>query len=104
MLNIFNLLLMPMFAYASTSMTLVSEYSTKENLKKCQKANGICILTTIFIYIICSIIILILRDKIPRLITTDINLINGFLKYILIVSIINTFNIVQTIYKYSLQA
>ena len=104
LLNIFSFLLMPMFAYSTTSITLVSESFSEDNSKKCKDISIICSSCTLIIYIISILIILLLNTKLPSLFTDNNNLINSFMNYISICSFIQIFNIIENIYKSSLQA
>jgi putative MATE family efflux protein len=104
LLNVINLLLMPMFAYSSTNMTLVSEALGKRDIKNCNRITHLCLFMTLVIFLSSFLFVVPLKNYIPSLITSDSNLINSCSNYIIFAVGVQLFCIFQTMYKFSLQS
>ncbi|WDV45444.1 MATE family efflux transporter [Clostridiaceae bacterium M8S5] len=101
--SIISLALMPMYSYSQVALTLISE---KVGQKKIDKINSISIKSTIMIFIfyfIISTLIIIFKEVAPKLITNEEELIKASVKYLPLALSINLFNILQNVYKQSLQ-
>ncbi|AGF56244.1 putative MATE family efflux protein [Clostridium saccharoperbutylacetonicum] len=103
LLAVVNILLMPMYAYSQASLTIISESLGAKNLSKGKKTPLRCLVLAVSFFIMLIIVLLILKNYIPRIITDDTELINSSILYIPIALLINTFFIPATIYKLSLQ-
>ncbi|WP_373897417.1 MATE family efflux transporter [Haloimpatiens sp. FM7315] len=108
--SIYNLLLavvsiasMPMYAYSQASLTIISENAGAGNYDNIKKTPKQCLLLAILFYSALSIIFLLMKNYIPRIITNDYKLIYNSIKYMPLVFLANIFYIPSTIYKYSLQ-
>ena len=104
LLNVINLLLMPMYAYSSTNMTLISESIGKKDTKDCSRITNLCLFMTIAVFLISFLLVIIFKSYIPTLITSDSDLINSCNNYIIFAVGIQLLCIFQTIYKFSLQS
>lgn len=102
--SIINVALMPMYAYAQASLNVISEDIGCDNTTAINKTVKICTLRAFKLYSLICIVLLIFKDKIPMLITNDINLITNSSKYMFIIVVANVFQIPSGILKYSLQA
>ncbi|EHI96845.1 MATE efflux family protein [Clostridium sp. DL-VIII] len=104
LLNVINLLLMPMFAYSSTNMTLVSESLGKKDISNCNRITNLCLFMTLTIFLASFLFVAAFKNDIPALITSDSDLINSCNNYIIFAVGIQLFCILQTMYKFSLQS
>ncbi|WP_291736309.1 MATE family efflux transporter [Clostridium sp.] len=104
LLNIIQFLLMPMFAYSSTAITLISEYHSKSDYEMCKNISKTITILTLMIFIITLIFVMLFKMDILYLITDDSSIVTSCNKIIFICLIIQLLNIIQNIYKSSLQA
>lgn len=104
LLNITQFLLMPMFAYSSTAITLISEYYSKFNYNMCKNISRTITILTLIIFIITLIPTMLFKINILHLITDDNSIISSCNKIIFICLVVQILNISQNIYKSSLQA
>lgn len=104
LLTVLEFVLMPMFAYSSTIVTLISESNSLRDYKKCKKINNITIITVLSIYFITVLFIITTGKFIPSLITDNEQLINSYFKFIFICLLVQIFNIISNIYKANLQS
>ncbi|MEA4827369.1 MATE family efflux transporter [Clostridium sp. JNZ J1-5] len=102
--QLINIILIPMYMYGSATLTLISKNDGKNNEESLINIPKLSILLSIAIYLSLSILFLIFREYLPRLITNDKEVIliaSNLLIYIIMSNIFNPF---CTIYKYSLQS
>lgn len=102
-LSLVAVILMPMYSYSSTALTMVSEKLGERNLEKVKAVPKFCLMLASLFCIFIAIVFIVLKKYVPRLITDDINLILGCSKYLIFAILANTFNIPSNVYKYSLQ-
>lgn len=95
---------MPMFAYSSTAITLISEYHSKSDYEMCKNISKTITILTLMIFIITLIFVMLFKMDILYLITDDSSIVTSCNKIIFICLIIQLLNIIQNIYKSSLQA
>jgi putative MATE family efflux protein len=103
LLSLVSIMLMPMYSYASTSLTMVSEYLGKRELEKVKVIPKLCLLLSLVFCISFAVILLFFRSHVPRIITNDVNLIGACSMYFIYAVVANIFNVPNNIYKYSLQ-
>lgn len=96
--------LMPMYAYSQTALTLISENFGVKKKKELIEIPIKCLVYALIFYSIISLLIIIFKSKIPRIITNDTDLIVNSTKYIPMVVGLNIFNFSGTVHKYCLQA
>lgn len=101
--NITNMTLIPMFAYASTCLTLVSESNGKKDISRLKLIPKVSLGITFSIGTIIFIACYVLRSDIPKIITSDLTLIASAAQILPFVIFIQFFNNAFTIYKSSLQ-
>ncbi|WP_279146140.1 MATE family efflux transporter [Clostridium tyrobutyricum] len=102
--QLINIILIPMYMYGSATLTLISQNDGSNNKESLTNIPKLSILISMIIYLFLSILFLIFRDYLPKLITNDEKVIliaSNLLIYIIISNIFNPF---CTIYKYSLQS
>ncbi|WP_072968226.1 MATE family efflux transporter [Thermoanaerobacter uzonensis] len=101
--QIINFALMPMYAYSSASLTLVGKGKGASDLFEINDIPKLCIIISFLFSLFIAIVVIIFRNKVPYIITDDVNLIKMSSSYIVIGIIANVFNLPATVYKYSLQ-
>jgi putative MATE family efflux protein len=101
--NIINILLMPMYAYSSASLNLVSECSVSKSKNEMKKIPKLCFMMSVLFYIISSLIIILFKRTLLGFMTNDISVINFSSNYLILAISIQAFNLAHSIYKYSLQ-
>ena len=94
---------MPMYSYASTSLTMASEYLGKRELDKTKLIPRLCLIMSLMFCTSLAVIFLLCKDYMPRIITNDISLINACSVYFVYAILSNMFDVSNNIYKYSLQ-
>lgn len=102
LLSIISIVTFPMFSYAGSSLTLVSQADGMNNKTNIKVYPILAVLSALFFITIASIIIIINPKIISSLITNDINLINSTGILIVYAVGIQVFNLIQEVYKNSL--
>lgn len=103
LLDIVSIMLMPMYAYASTALTLVSKNHGKKDYNKMRIISKYSLLLAMLFCISIAIVFVIFKHYIPNIITNDIMLIKNSVKYFIVALGVYLFNVPNNIYKYSLQ-
>ncbi|GMQ60057.1 hypothetical protein AN1V17_44570 [Vallitalea sediminicola] len=101
--SVVSIVLMPMYSYASTALTLVSKNYGKKQFEKMFIIPKFSLKLAMIYCISIAIILIISKEYIVMLITNDYNLISYSLQYFIIALCSCLFNIPNNIYKYSLQ-
>lgn len=101
--SVVSIVLMPMYSYASTALTLVSKNYGKKQFEKMFIIPKYSLKLAMIYCISIAIILIIFKEYIVMLITNDYNLISYSLQYFIIALCSCLFNIPNNIYKYSLQ-
>ncbi len=99
-----DIIMIAMYMYGTAELTLVSEKIGQNKYCDIKGLTIVGILISIVIYVVLSMIIIILRDKVPMLISNETALIEGAAKLIFPMVLMNLFNPIQTILKYVLLA
>jgi putative MATE family efflux protein len=103
LLSLVSIIQMPMYSYASTALTMVSEYLGKRELEKAKLIPKLCLMISMMFCIAIAAIFLFLKNYVPRIITDDVNLIGACSIYFIYAILSNVFDVPNNIYKYSLQ-
>lgn len=103
LLAIINIVLMPMYAYSQTAITIIGEDLGAEQLNNVKRTPLRCLFFAFAYYIIFSVILLLFKNYIIPIITNDTKLIVKSISYMPLALMINIFFIPATVYKYSLQ-
>lgn len=101
---ILDIILISMYMYGSAELTLVSEKIGQNQFCKIKGLAGMGILISTLIFLIFSIIFIVFRDRIPQLISNEMDLIVGASNLVIPMVLMNLFNPAQTILKYVLLA
>ncbi|ONI43371.1 hypothetical protein AN640_06405 [Candidatus Epulonipiscium fishelsonii] len=99
-----NILLMPMYMYGTAILTLVSENLGKEDFAYIKNIPKVAGNLAFILYFIGGIICILYREYIPNLITNDVEVIAYASNLIPLILVSNLFNSKSTIYQYSMQA
>lgn len=102
--SIINIALMPMYAYSQASLNIISQDIGAKNITEIDKTTKVCVLRAVKFYIVICTLILIFKNKIPMIITNDINLIINSSRYMFIIVTVNVMHIPICILKSSMQA
>ncbi|OPJ64893.1 MATE family efflux transporter [Clostridium oryzae] len=102
--SVISIALMPMYAYSQTSLTIISEKTGAKDQAGIKRTPGRCLLMALVFYAGISVIMLILKNYIPGIITDDKKLILAASSFLPTMVLINVMNIPNNVYKYSLQA
>lgn len=103
-LQIINVILMPMFGYTTANLSLVSESYAKRETKNLLNISKCTSIILIIIYLIVFISIILFKGYIPQFITSDKTLINSAEKFLPLAIFIQLFNYIMSVYKSSMQA
>ncbi|QUI23119.1 MATE family efflux transporter [Vallitalea pronyensis] len=103
LLGMMNILLMPMYAYASTSLTFVSEHRGKRDYSKIMHIPRCALRLALRWCLSLGIGIWIFKYPLAHGLTNDTDLITHGINYLLMAIITYICTIPNTIYKYSLQ-
>lgn len=101
--NLINILLMPMYAYSSTSLNLISELSVKNEKNKMKATPILCLIMSFLFYVFISLIYINFKMKLLGFITNDLTVINFSASYVILLVFTQMFNLPHSIYKHSLQ-
>lgn len=101
--NIVNILLMPMYAYSSTSLNFVSELYVNKFQNNIKKIPIMCLKMSFLYYIFISIVCIVFKTTLLGLMTNEITVINFSAAYLVFAIFVQSFNFPHSIYKYSLQ-
>jgi MATE family multidrug resistance protein len=101
--SIIGITLIPMYAYASTCLTLVGENDGKGDTLKLDSIPKLCVILTACFWLVSFISCTLLRFELPQIITNDVSLIRNAAYFLPIAIFIQLFNSAFTIYKNSLQ-
>ncbi|WP_273326458.1 MATE family efflux transporter [Vallitalea guaymasensis] len=101
--SIVSIVLMPMYSYASTALTLVSKNYGQKQYGRLLLIPKYSLKLAMIFCISLSAILIIFKVNVVTLITNDYNLISYSLQYFMIALCSCLFNIPNNIYKYSLQ-
>lgn len=102
--SIMNIALMPMYAYSHASLNIISEDIGAKNTIELEKTIKSCVFRASGFYLVICMIILIFKNQIPMIITTNTDLIINSSKFMFIVVAANIMNIPSCILKFSMQA
>ncbi|PAE18839.1 MATE family efflux transporter [Bacillus sp. 7504-2] len=102
--QILSIILIPMYMYSSSILTLVSEkYGTKQ-LTDLREYPRITLELTMLFYLFLSIIFVGFKYEVATFITNDNNLIHYAASILFFIILANVFNPLHNVYKYALQA
>lgn len=101
--NLVNILLMPMYAYSSTSLNFVSELYVNKFQNNIKKIPIKCLKMSFIFYIFISIVFIVFKTTLLGLMTNEIAVINFSAAYLVFAIFVQSFNFPHSIYKYSLQ-
>ena len=101
--SIANVLLMSMWSYSSTTLTLVSESFAKDDKGSMDLTPKLSLFMVFVYYFTFSLIVIVFKAYIPKLITDDSELIKTAALFIPIAVFANIFHLPSTVYKFSLQ-
>ncbi|MFY9533165.1 MATE family efflux transporter, partial [Clostridium sp.] len=96
--------LMVMYAYGQTSLNFISEDLGKNDIENLKRIPKECEFMALVFYMVFGCIFIIYRRYLASLLSNDTILILEVIRYIPMVIVINIFNLINTILKYSLQA
>ncbi len=102
--NLLDIVMISMYMYGSAELTLVSELCGAGKYKEIQPLTRTGVFISMAVFFVLSVVLILLRADMPRLISDDAALIRYASMLILPMCLMNLFNPVQTIYKYVLQA
>lgn len=102
--SIIEISLMVMYAYGQTSLNFISIFLGKGENKTLKIIYKKCIFMAFIFYIFIGILLIIFRRDLVEIITNNNILIEKVSKLIPLVIVINIFNLISTISKYSMQA
>lgn len=101
--SVVTIVLMPMYSYASTTLTLVSKNYGEKQYEKMSIIPRQSLKLALIISIGLIILLIIFKSYIVLLLTNDYNLINYSINYYIIALVACLFSIPNNIYKYGLQ-
>ncbi|MGH4122379.1 MAG: MATE family efflux transporter [Clostridium sp.] len=101
--SLVSIILMPMYSYAQTSLTMVSEYLGKRDLEKTKSIPKLCLGLSLMFCIAIAVIFLFSKNHMIRIITVDVRLVEACGIYFVYAILSNIFDVPNNIYKYSLQ-
>lgn len=101
--SITNIVLMPMYAYSSSSLTVISKANGSYNINQLKDTPIYCTVMSMLFGAIIAFTAILFKNYVPKLITDDRSLIAASSSYITIGILSNIFNYPATVYKYSLQ-
>lgn len=104
LVQLINIILMPMFMYGSATLTIISEGDGKGNKELLESIPKLSIAISVIIYFVLAALLLFLRNYVPQLITNDTKVIVYTADVLIYMLIAHSFGPASTIYKYSLQA
>lgn len=102
--SIIQIVLMVMYAYGQTSLNFISEDLGKNDIENLKRIPKECEFMALVFYMVFGCIFIIYRRYLASLLSNDTILILEVIRYIPMVIVINIFNLINTILKYSLQA
>ncbi|MFY0230835.1 MATE family efflux transporter [Bacillus cytotoxicus] len=102
--QILSIVLIPMYMYSSSILTLVSERYGSNQLTDLREFPKITLGLIMLFYIFLSIIFIYFKYEVSAFITNDINLINYATNILIFIILANIFNPLHNVYKYALQA
>lgn len=103
-LQVLSVVLMPMFGYSTANLSLVSESFGEKDLKQCQKVTKYSSILSLMVYGGLFLFIIWQCDNIPKIMTTDISLIEFSVHLIPIAVLVQGFNYLMTLSKSTMQA
>lgn len=103
-LQIINVVLMPMFGYSMANLSLVSESYAREDMKNSLNISKYSSINLVLLYFIMFFAIFVFKNHIPSIITSDKELIESAKRYIPVGILIQLPNYLMSVYKSSIQA
>jgi len=104
LVQLINIIQMPMYMYGSATLTLVSQGKGGENKNDIIEYPVNAVKLSSFLYVILGFVFFILKDITPRIITDDLEIIKYTSMLFIFIFIAHLFEPISTIYRYSLQA
>lgn len=101
--GLIGIALMPMYAYSSAALNLVSESWGKEEYEKIYKIPVLSLIMVLIFFLIISIGFLVFKSELIGLITNDSMLIKTAQSFVAAAILANIFNLSNTVYKSTLQ-
>ena len=100
---ILSFIMMPVYMYGSAILTLVSQIDSKYEKEKYSLLPKVGLILSLAIFIAISVVFYIFRDLLPFAITNNDDVAKIASSFLIFMVIANIFEVVSTIYKYSLQ-
>jgi MATE family multidrug resistance protein len=101
--HIINIMLMPVYAYSSASLTIVGKANGSYDIGQMEDIPRICVVISMIFSTVIALIAILFKNQVPMIITDDANLIAASTSYITIGILSNIFDLPAIVYKYSLQ-
>lgn len=103
LIDLTNFLTFPVYAYAGTALTLVAQCNGKKDMEGIRKYPIISIICSLVCATIFGVLIVLFPDIAGKIITNDSNIIQSVSTFAFCAVLVQLFNLVHQVYKYSLQ-